>query len=312
MVLGDDLDSVMCGVLMHHLFAWDVAGFYVDYHKVWYSHQISPRCLRNAVWLDLDVSRAEIRSIGHHILLESATGNILEHRESVNPNLFRGVTGRAGGGRARDHGEACSLCDGRTFPHKYPLGTIHFLLWLHNVDLGPVCDPFQEAFLWLPDSSWINGQRYPRNVHDWVRNWIPHPQLVATLSRIDTESFEETMRDRVFPAIERVGFTRGRGQVTSRHLGLGGYQCQFPDPNQCRDNLQALADLIADAFCWPRMTIPTPPYKLIEGRRNPTQYTLTNIRRMFGTLENFVRQERVFSYVIPNGGRINYTVDVDI
>ena len=129
LVVGDDIDSLMCATLMHHLLGWTIAGFYVDYAKVWYRSGLNVSALRDAIWLDLDISRAHIRSIGHHILLSRPDDRIPAHKESVNPNLLRGVTGRSGEGRAAEHGEACP-CGGLTFPHKYPLGTIHFLLWL--------------------------------------------------------------------------------------------------------------------------------------------------------------------------------------
>lgn len=312
MVLGNDPDSVMCGVLMHHLRGWRVVGFYTDYRRVWHPEGVDPHMLRDAVWLDLDISREEIKSIGHHILLAGDSDNLACHQESVNPNLFRGVTGRPGRGRSGEHGENCP-CGGRTFPHKYPLGTIHFLFWLLGVELGNL-SPLQIGLLWLPDSSWINGQshHYRRNVLDWVRNWIPHLALIGTVDMIDTEDFEHEMRDAVFPAIEATGFGRGTGQVTSRHLRLGGHQCQFGDPNRRLGHIQALADLVARAFNWSRPEIPASTYRAVEGARNPVRYTPATVRREFGGLDRFVSSQRVFSYVIPNAGKINYTIDIAV
>jgi hypothetical protein len=311
-VLGDDLDSVMCGVLMHHLLAWKVVGFYTDYTRVWHPEGVGARALREAVWLDLDISREEIRSIGHHILLAQRGDNLACHQESVNPNLFRGVTGRPGSSPSRNHGEGCP-CGGVTFPHKYPLGAIHFLLWLFNVSIGRL-NPLRTGLLWLPDSSWINGQshQYRPNVLDWTRNWIPNPALLATVDLIDTEDFERTMRDVVFATVEAAGFSRGRGQTTSRHLRLGGYQCQFSDPNRRHASIQALADLVASTFGWSRVTIPPPPYRSIEGIRNEDRHTLATVRRDYGSLDRFVRRRRVFSYVVPNSGKINYTTGIEL
>ena len=309
-VIGDDLDSIMSAVLMRHLLGWRVVGFYTDYTRVWYSQGTNPAALRDAVWLDLDISRQEIRSIGHHILLTGPRDALVCHRESVNPNLLRGVTARSGSGRNGQHGEGCP-CGGITFPHKYPLGTIHFLLWLYGVDIGAL-DALQTGLLWLPDSSWINGQsqRYRRNVVDWVNNWISHPALVSTVGRIDTAMFERRMRDVVMPAIVATGFGRGTGQVVSRHLGLGGYQCQFRDPNRSHQQIQALAEFVGSTFGWRRLVFPPPPYVSVEGTRNPVVETLATMRARFGDLEEFLRRRRVFSYVVPNGGKLNYTTGI--
>jgi hypothetical protein len=311
-VLGDDLDSVMSGVLMHHLFGWQVVGFYEKYHKIWYTNDREPSDLRNAVWLDLDISREYIKSIGHHILKGSPSDNIPAHALSVNPNLLRGVTGQIGIGSSRDHGADCVFCDGLRFPHKYPLGTIHFLLWLYNVAL-PTNNLPQVACLWLPDSSWINGQSqyYRLNVLDWVRNWIPHPALMSTVEQIDSEGFEHIMRDGIFPRLENIGFGRGRGQSQSRYLRLGGYQCQFANPNIDRLNIQRLADLISEIFGWRRLIIPD-SFSLLEGRRNPVAYTLAKVRGIYGGLNQFLIEEDVFSYVIPNNGMLNYSKEIEI
>jgi len=311
MVLGDDLDSIMCAVLMHHLLGWHVVGFYVDYSKVWYAEDLRISNLADAIWLDLDISREEIRSIGHHILRADANDRLPALRQSLNPNLLRGVTSRAGTGRAGDHGENCP-CGGLTFPHKYPLGTIHFLLWLYDVDLATL-SPLQLGLLWLPDSSWINGQshKYRSNVSDWVRNWIPNRALTQGLSIIDTEDFEKVMRDQVFPLIQGLGFGRGSGQSTSRHLGLGGHQCQFRDPAKAHEIVEHLADFIGKSFGWSRITIPG-ELKFIQGQRNPVRYTLSEVRRKFGTLSAFLEAANVFSYVIPNGGRLNYTAGISL
>ena len=151
-VLGDDLDSIISGVLMHHLFEWKVVGFYEKYHRVWYLSDLTPKSLCDAVWLDLDISRRYIKSIGHHVLMERSGDHLPCHVSSVNPNLIRGVTGQPGRGSASSHGAGCLLCDGLRFPHKYPLGTIHFLLWFYDVDLS-ISGLQKNAFLWLPDSS---------------------------------------------------------------------------------------------------------------------------------------------------------------
>lgn len=309
-VLGDDLDSVMSAVLMHHLLGWRVGGFYTDYTRVWHLSGTAARELREAIWLDVDVSQGDIRSISHHILVSSDADNLACHRQSVNPNLFRGVTAKPGSGHNADHGENCP-CGGRTFPHKYPLGTVHFLLWLYAVGLGRL-NALQTGLLWLPDSSWINGQshRFRKNVADWVSNWIPHPSLVATLDRIDTARFEREMRDTVMPAIAATGFGRGTGQVASHRLRLGGYQCQFGDPNRNYPQIQALADMLSATFGWSRLVIPAPPYLVIEGKRNSVKRTLASVRRDFGSLGRFLVVQRVFSCVIPNGGKVNYTTRI--
>jgi hypothetical protein len=113
----------------------DCAGFY-NYTTLYSDPAIDPH---ECVWVDLDVYHADVSSIGHHILRPASTDRIPGHRASVNPNLLRGI-------------------DQTDFLHKYPLGTIHFLLWLHDIRIRnrrPAT-----LLLWLSDSLWINAQRY--------------------------------------------------------------------------------------------------------------------------------------------------------
>lgn len=228
MVIGDDLDSLMSAALLHHHLGLSIDGCYTGYKSVWASDSQS---LRDAIWVDLDINQNDIRSIGHHIFYERHDEDMTAHSESANPNIRRGVFKRRYKGRAGDHGADCTLCPGNTFPHKYPLATVHLLGWLHEI-----CVPDNEislALYMLPDSTWINAQshKYRANVLDWSENCIPHRPLLTALDLVDSRNFEETMKSRVFHEIIARGFRPGRGQSQSQYLGLRGHQCQFDDSN---------------------------------------------------------------------------------
>ena len=151
MIIGNDIDALLSAQFLYHVLDWTVAGFY-NYTSLYHDPAIDPR---ECVWVDLDVYHADLLSIGHHILRPTPADRIPGHRASVNPNLLRGI-------------------DQTNFVHKYPLGTIHFLLWLHDIRIRNRRPA--RLMLWLADSTWINAQRYRANVRDWLTHWNSVPR----------------------------------------------------------------------------------------------------------------------------------------
>jgi len=121
---------------------------------------------------------------------------------------------------------------------------------------------------------------------------------------IDTKNFERKIDEIVYSEIEKMGFDKGTGQVSSRHLGLHGFQCQFSDPKIDENKINNLIHLICNIFEW---NIPELPmeYMVVEGNRKsiPISDEYTSLG-----LSHFIKKENVFSYVIPNYNRLNYTV----
>jgi len=291
MVVGTDLDGLLSAVFMHEKYEWKILGFY-DFETVWFSPGVSTEQLRNAIWIDLDVYHPQIRSIGHHILKYRQDDKIPGHSQSLNPNLLRGIY----------HAN---------FQQKYPLGSIHLLIWLFDCKLPQT--QLHKLLFWHPDSSWINGQshRYRNNVDDWLHNFVPNDLMVDTFADIESEKFEEEMQDVLFPRISQTGFKQGIGQVGSRHLKLRGYQCNFENPNNYGRQIRNMFSLISQITSW---TVPTIPqsYNSIQGTRNKPRYDYKSMRENFGNLDSFLQKMKVFSYAIPNVGKMNYTNKISL
>jgi len=284
MVVGDDIDAIISSCFLHHYLGWKIKGFYVGYSKLFIEKNYDN--WKDAIFVDLDISQNNIRSIGHHILQLNNKDIPFDigHKNSLNPNLLRGVTMK-------------------NFQGKYPLGTIHFLMWLHNFRFKFKSD--LQKILWVADSTWINGQshRFRDNVYDWIK-YFNLTSLMDGFEEIDTKNFERKIDEIVYSEIEKMGFDKGTGQVSSRHLGLHGFQCQFSDPKIDENKINNLIHLICNIFEW---NIPELPmeYMVVEGNRKsiPISDEYTSLG-----LSHFIKKENVFSYVIPNYNRLNYTV----
>lgn len=288
LVIGDDIDSFLSGALyLKHNPNTEVIGFYQGYSRL----HLSPGFAdvdATTLWLDLDIYHARCRSLGHHIVRKSRKDELPGFSNSCNLNELRGMY--AG-----------------NFARKYPLGTIHFLMTLYGETYSPGSDA--ELLIWLADSTYINGQshRYRENVNDWIQNFLQARFLEATFESIDTLDFEKRMAG-FYERLGARGFRQGKGQVSSKHLGLSGYQ--FQGSYQDEDYLQRTASLVAEVTGWPDISKHhRHEAHAIQGTRRSG-----SLRQILGdrTLDQFLDENRVFSFVIPNGGRINYTTDIEV
>lgn len=159
MVISSDLDGILSGMLLSWLWGWKLVGFY-DAKKLWLLEPFG-KTWRNGeiAFVDHDINLRNVPSVGHHILQHSSTLRSLEHSatdtKSVNPNLLLDFT----------------FLD---FNHKYPFGTIHFLLCCYNawkdLKLYKIPKDFVPLLLHV-DSALKNAVLYQSNALDWLR-WL--------------------------------------------------------------------------------------------------------------------------------------------
>lgn len=276
MVVGTDLDALMSALFLHHSRGWRIVGFY-NLESVFAVESETLDSLRRAVWVDLDIAQADIRSIGHHIVTQNRDQVPPVLASSLNPNLHRRIS--AG-----------------QFARKYPLATVHWLAWLldQRIDCG---DALQRSLLWLPDSAWIVAQKYRKNVDDWLGNFMPHALLLETVAECETRGFEAAMAKLFARLAPLEGFRQQkRGQIKSRHLGLQGFQFRIEDPAAEHPQIQAALRELGAIMGWKAPTL-SPMRELIRGTTNPHK---TDLAR-------FLERERVFSYAIRNAEVVVYT-----
>ncbi len=282
MIIGNDLDALLSAQFLHDQLGWTVTGFY-NYATLYHDPKVDPF---DCVWVDLDIYHPRIGSIGHHILKTAPTDRVPYHQLTVNPNLLRGV-------------------DQTDFAHKYPLGTIHFLLWLHDVRIRNkrTCT----LLLWLADSAWINAQHYRPNVQTWLMDYVPMPELVNSFDQTNTGDFEEEMREQVLTRLDIAELADDDNiQRRSKYLNLGGHQCVWDKPEDLT-KVRRVTDLIERRFGWKRFEFPR-EWKSIAGKRRSV--SLPDLIKQHGSFDKFLAKEQVFSYVIPNRDRINYTTGI--
>ncbi len=287
MIIGNDLDALLSATLLKELFGWDVVGIY-DYRNLWLDRKNSERLRANLehdvyVAVDLDIYRNGIPGIGHHILQLTSADRLPRHANSLNPNLIFGIS-----------------C--RNFRRKYPLGTIHLLRWLFEIEL----DERGEMLCWLADSAYINAQshRFRENVARWLYEFLDWAPYWNSFIRLNTVEYEERLEREIGVPLQ--GVLRGSqpGQVRSRHRGLSGWQCQWSDPPAEAERIHRILQLIQSTCGWQTPELPY-DYDCIRGERR--RISVTELRRKYDRLDRFLEQMAVFSYVFPFAGQLNFT-----
>lgn len=166
-VISPDLDGLLTSILLSHFLDWHVVGIYtindlwLSKNHIDYSSQKSSEELivsNKLIFVDHDIYRKNIFSIGHHLLQWSDETPIPHHtinNNSLNPNLLRSITKKE-------------------FNRKYPYGTFHFLLacfsaWGFLKDFDP--DDEVATLLLHIDSSFESSIKYQDNAIDWL-DWL--------------------------------------------------------------------------------------------------------------------------------------------
>ena len=287
-VIGNDLDALLSAFVLKNKFNWNVVGIY-DLENLWFDKNLTigefKTLIKNhqLLWIDLDIYNKDIPSIGHHILEYNENDKLLGHKNSLNPNLIRGI-------------------GYKNFYKKYPLGTVHFLIWL--LDISIEFNRFTKLLLWMIDSAFINGQRYTENVHYWLKNCVNIDFMLDSFSQVQGKAFEFEIKNMIYTKMYNIGIKQGFVQKRSKYLQLGGYQCQWKNPEKELSIINELLKLIAKES---KLEIPHFPrkYNLIKLSRKTGD--INRIICKYKCLDNFLTKEKIFSYAITNRNVINYT-----
>jgi hypothetical protein len=156
MVVSPDFDGLLCALLMNSHLGWQLCGFY-DGKALALCHPVNHIC--ELVFLDVEIYRPSVRSIGNHLLQWSSRTPLPNFQRTINPNLLRGIT---------------AYKEEEEFQRKYPFGTSHFLLALlahSGVELRLPTTNKLLTILLYPDGTHRVLLNYRSNVMDWLK-WM--------------------------------------------------------------------------------------------------------------------------------------------
>lgn len=148
-IISPDSDGFLCGLLVTNFLNWEVVGFYDGKVLISKNGVNTSDC----VFLDVEINRRDIGSIGNHLVEFDRNLIISNHNfdKCIQPNILRGFDGK------------------NTFQRKYPFGTIHLLLGI--LQENQIIDNLPSTAispLLFADGVGNNLFGYPENCLDWI------------------------------------------------------------------------------------------------------------------------------------------------
>lgn len=170
-VINSDIDGMLSGMILQKYFGCKVVGFSNSWDCVWIEptyEQATDDALNSPVYIDLYVTNPKVICIEQHIIGYDDAHNkrISDLNTKINPNIMR---------------------IGRTFSgdyfHKYPFGTVHFLIalmekegihvelpLLHSVTTSKAFDydlTVGDIILRADDALFSSLGKYKANTEEW-------------------------------------------------------------------------------------------------------------------------------------------------
>lgn len=149
MVLSPDSDGFLSGLLMSHYLNWETVGFY-DGKVLLLKKGLSAQ---DCIFLDVDIFRKNIRSLGHHMVLYDKNNlppNWNNFRNCIQPNNIRNydIT--------------------HDFSLKYPFASIHLLLGILGSQQEIKIPKSAICPLLYTDGVFKNLFNFPENCLSWI------------------------------------------------------------------------------------------------------------------------------------------------
>lgn len=150
-ILSPDSDGLLCGLFMSKYLNWKIVGFY-DTKVLLLKDGVS--CYdANTIFLDAEIYRPAVKSIGQHMLLfnkRRVPDNWSNFDSCLQPTLLRNYDKQ------------------KDFRLKYPLATIHFIMAIVSQRIEFDIPMSAIAPLFFTDGTFQVLYTYPENVINWL------------------------------------------------------------------------------------------------------------------------------------------------
>ena len=298
-ILSPDCDGLLCGLMMSHFLSWKVRGFY-DGKVLVCSRNVDPA---NCIFLDMEIYREQVRSVGQHMLLYNRNRPPNNWNEFDNCFAINNLRGHDGS---------------HDFALKYPFGTIHFLIVALNAKIPIYLTEQSISPLLFTDGTYHNLFRYTENSYNWLHylrcDEDGNPLRIVFDNQQHTIHSLMTMMMEFWKARDAISSIRGQRAdrvAITRRGGVGdafnleeddnGFYRFIPEP---KDRAEAFLRLLADRMGW----LYCSDDWSWQGWRK-FQFTKETVENM--TIDGFdeLTARRPLSFAMTAGRRYEYTIE---
>jgi hypothetical protein len=168
-IINTDIDGFLCGEILRHYYGCKIVGFSNSKKEIWVTPEV--KSIYDPIYIDLYVARPDVVCIEQHIISKDKAHHfrIESMGTKINPNVERGRT------FVGDHtGD---------YYHKYPFGTVHYIIALMaregiNVELPNLYEEVYDngrslgtelgqIILRADDALYSTLSAYADNAKDW-------------------------------------------------------------------------------------------------------------------------------------------------
>lgn len=301
-ILSPDSDGFLCGLFMSYYFNWKIVGFY-DGKVLLLNKEISSFD-DNCAFLDVEIFRETVKSIGHHMLKFNQRKNYEVYRQfknTIQPNLLRNY-------------------DGKTyFRLKYPLATIHLLIAIASQSVTIDFPDSAIAPLFFVDGTFNVLYSYPENVLNWL-NYLRINEPLSPLRRIfmnnsQTVYTQMLLMDDFFRKRDVISIPNERGdrlRITNRQGDICNVE-QQPDgfhkiTDDARDRCLKFIDLLSSETLWPYNPANWIFNDLEIRKFSKSDFTGQNLHINNKTFEEFILKNPL-SWAMTSNDNIEYTLE---
>lgn len=298
-VINSDIDGFLCGIILQKYMGCRVVGFSDSKDKVWLVPEIEN--MDSPVYIDLYVARPNVICIEQHIIAfdKSHHNEIIGFGSKINPNIER---------------ERTFVGDMQSdYYHKYPFGTVHYLIALlakegilvslpnlevcHQVPKYGYAKDFLTTtaghiILRADDALYSTLSPYRENALDWW-NWLdPNHQIPAIESLRNYISSCDITRAKEYKAAIGAFF---------KGLGCDGQDGAFKNVTDDRGTILKKVTNYKDVICsimGMQLDLPT-NYKIHKGK-----YAITYARPGYDM--SILHANNLYSYAFIFGPRPKY------
>jgi len=295
-ILSPDSDGLLCGLFMSHMLNWQIKGFYDGKVMVLENGISAAEC----VFLDMEVYRNHIKSVGHHMVLYNAN-DIPENWVNFDNCIQANNT--------RDYD--CL----HTFRLKYPLATIHLLLGIISSKVKVEVPESAISPLLFTDGTYQNLFRYPENVLNWL-NYLraDDPQNpIRTVFENDNLLVFRLMQamDEFFRERDEISIPKQRGDRL-RISNTDGSPCNIEQINRAytinkdaHQRIEKFIELLSRLTQWPYDRAKWTWINWRLYRFTKSICSSLNTRKF----DEIILQHSLLSWAITASKRIEYTIE---
>lgn len=189
-VINTDIDGFLCGMILQKYYGCKVVGFSNSSDKVWVDTSVAD--IDTPIYIDMFVAKPNVICIDQHIIAYNKEhyDEIVSLNTKINPNIDRKRT-------------FVGDLEGDYF-HKYPFGTVHYIIYLMakegiSVELPDLTQPKEihgiinqnyryktsagHILLRADDALYTSLLAYPDNAKDWW-DWLDHNHQYPAIEKM--------------------------------------------------------------------------------------------------------------------------------